>query len=65
MSPAISPLVSALGRAAALIDNGLKPAAALRQVAAELITYETDHMGQAIPDRVIELGGNRKLMRVI
>lgn len=52
MSPALTPLVSALERAATLIEKGAPPAKALRQVAKELEEFETSHAGTQIPPRV-------------
>lgn len=51
MSPAITPLVSALERAAALIEKGQPPAKALRQVAQEMTDYAEGHANVAIPQR--------------
>lgn len=51
MSPAISPVVSALERAAVLIEKGAQPAKALRQVAQELSEYADAHAATVIPAR--------------
>lgn len=51
MSPAISPVVSALERAAVLIEKGTAPGKALRQVAAELVEYADTHAATMIPAR--------------
>ena len=65
MSPALSPLVSALERAAELIESGAKPAAALRQVAQDLVDYENAHVGHQIPPRAFKLGDGARPGRVI
>ena len=49
MSPALTPLVSVLERAATLIEKGTPPAKALRQVARELEEYERVKAGSPIP----------------
>jgi hypothetical protein len=49
MSPALTPLVSALERAATLIEKGTPPGKALRQVAKELEDYEKGMSGHLIP----------------
>lgn len=51
MSPAISPVVSALERAAVLIEKGVSPGKALRQVAQELGDYADAHAASMIPAR--------------
>lgn len=56
MSPALTPLVSALERAAGLIEKGMTPAKALRQVAAELDEYASVHSTEQIPSRPFPLG---------
>lgn len=56
MSPALTPLVSALERAAALIEKGMPPAKAMRQVVAEIEEYEAAHIGGQIPSRPFQLG---------
>lgn len=65
MSHALTPLVSALERAAYLIEAGAKPAQALRQVVRELTAYETDHSGTGIPPHPFKLGEERRIERVI
>jgi hypothetical protein len=54
VSPALSPLCSALERAAQLIEKGASPAKALRQVSAELQDYADRHPTQQIPGRVFD-----------
>lgn len=56
MSPALSPLCSALERAAHLIEKGMNPAKALRQVSTEIQDYAEKHPTQVIPGRVFDLG---------
>lgn len=56
MSPALTPLVSALERAAVLIEKGTSPAKALRQVAHELQDYADKHAQVRIPEKPFELG---------
>lgn len=59
MSPALTPLVSALERAAALIEKGMGPAKALKQVAAELEDYADKHAQVRIPEKPFELGARQ------
>jgi len=52
---ALSPLVSALERAAELMQSGVQPARALKQVVGELEAYAAAHHRQAIPARPFKL----------
>lgn len=63
MSPLIAVVVSALERAAVLVDRGAKPGAALRQVATELAEYEENHYGHQMPTRPFEIGGPAPMER--
>jgi hypothetical protein len=49
VSPALVPLVSAFERAATLIEKGVPPAKAMRQVVQELQDYEQSRAGTMIP----------------
>lgn len=48
-SPALSPLISVLNRAATLIEKGTPPGKALRQVSRELEEYAQAHANDMIP----------------
>lgn len=67
MSPAFTPVISALERAATLIEKGVQPAKALRQVAQELTDYAESKASYApthmIPSRSFagQLGETRKV----
>ncbi len=58
MSPALTPLISALERAAALIERGIPAAKALRQVAQEVQAHADAHPMKPIPSQAYthELG---------
>lgn len=49
MNPLVCVAVSSLERAASLIEKGVPPAKAFRQVAMELREYESMFSGQNIP----------------
>ena len=55
-------VVSALDRAAALIESGMNPAKALRQVAVELLDYQDAHQGELMQPRSLapQLGKPQK-----
>lgn len=55
-------VVSVLERAATLIESGVNPGKALRQVARELVEYQEAHAGELIPERSLsdELGRPQK-----
>ena len=65
MSPALSPLVSVLDRAADLIEAGRTPAKALRQAARELEEYANKNPSSRIPERRFELGERPVIERAV
>lgn len=52
----VAPLVSALERASELINSGMNPGKALKQVAGEIEAYAIEHRNQSIPHRAFKLG---------
>jgi hypothetical protein len=51
VSPALTPIASVLERAADLIEKGMPPGKALRQVVRELEDYERAMAGRHVPEK--------------